>query len=255
MPISLNCCMRRKYDVDEKGRRYHQLDDFMLALRNVTHCERSYSCSITVPIDMTEALVLKEKMKEDKNKRVTITAMIAKAAAIALEDFPILAGRWIDRIDRIYCPKKREIELFCPVQVGDFAGSTFMENVNMKSLIEIAEELNERVEKIKANVAVNAEAQIFPMKPFFAISNVGTIGCVESCNAQLTGDVVSELAVCSIIDKVVVKDNRVKIRKIMNCVLIWDHHAVLANTPIEFMMKMKKYLEEPGSYLMQKEKK
>jgi pyruvate/2-oxoglutarate dehydrogenase complex dihydrolipoamide acyltransferase (E2) component len=41
----------------------------------------------------------------------------------------------------------------------------------------------------------------------------------------------------------------------MNCVLVWDHHAVLANTPIEFMMKMKKYLEDPESYLIQKEKK
>jgi Pyruvate/2-oxoglutarate dehydrogenase complex, dihydrolipoamide acyltransferase (E2) component, and related enzymes len=180
---------------------------------------------------------------------VTITAMIAKAAAMSLEDFPIMAGRWIDRIDRIYCPKKEEMSIFCPVQVGDFAGSIFMENMNMKSLIEIAEELDSKVKRIRENVAVDAEAQIFPPNPFFAISNVGTIGCVESCSAQLTGDIVSELVVCSIIDKVV-KNGMTETRKMMNCVLIWDHHALLANTPIEFMMKMKKYLEDPESYLM-----
>jgi pyruvate/2-oxoglutarate dehydrogenase complex dihydrolipoamide acyltransferase (E2) component len=62
--------------------------------------------------------------------------------------------------------------------------------------------------------------------------------------------ITSTLAICSILKKPVVRDNEIVIRKMMNAVLLWDHFAMMANTPIEFLNEMKKRLEKPNTYLV-----
>jgi len=227
--------MQRTYEIDEKGRRYYQLDDLMLALRQIAHCDRSYSCSLTTPVDMTRALEFAKKRRE----RTTVTAMVARASAIALKHYPILAGRWLDRIDRIYVPDT--IKIFLPVQVGEFSSGVWIDKAEEKSLSTIAEELNEGVRGARKK----AKEQLFPPEPFFAISNVGTLGTVERASAALTGDVVSELVMCSAIEKPWVVDGRIERRRIMNLVMVWDHFAVLASTPAEFLTEVKDLLEHP----------
>jgi pyruvate/2-oxoglutarate dehydrogenase complex dihydrolipoamide acyltransferase (E2) component len=36
----------------------------------------------------------------------------------------------------------------------------------------------------------------------------------------------------------------------MNAILLWDHFAMMANTPVEFLNDLKKRLEEPDTYLV-----
>ena len=237
--------MQRVYATDREGRRYYQLDDFMLSLRQVTHCEKSYSCSITVPVDMSDALTFAKTQRE----RITVTAMIVRASALALENHPILAGRWLDRVDRIFVPGKGEVKMFLPVQVGDFSDGVWIYGTSRKSLVEIAKELNKRTLEIKEKKAV--ESQLFHAEPFFTVSNIGTLGVVEDCSALLTGEVVSQLVVCSIIDKPWVVGGRIETRKIMNLVMLWDHFAVLASTPAEFLTDVKRILESPERLQMQ----
>lgn len=226
--------MQRRYNTDENGRAYCQLDDFMLSLRQLVHCERSYSCSLTVPVDMTEAIKFAKK-----EKKITITAMVVRASAIALKHHPILAGRWLERIDRVYLPKT--IKIFLPVQVGDFSNGVWIDEADKKSIVKLAEELNERVKEAKKE----PKAQLFPLEPFFVISNVGTLGMIDNASALLTGDAVSSLIVCSIIEKPWIVDGRIETRKIMNLTMVWDHFAVLASTPAEFLTEVKNLLEKP----------
>ena len=230
--------MLRVYSSDEKGRRYYQLDDFMLSLRYVSNCDRSYSCSLTAPVDMTEAIAFARSQKN----RTTVTAMVVRASAMALEHNPILAGRWLDRIDRVYVPEKEEARIFLPVQVGDFSNGVWLERPFKKSLSEIAEELNREVKAVKDK----SKGNLFYPEPFLAISNVGTLGMIENASATLTGDVVSELVICSIIEKPWVVNDKIEARKIMNLVVGWDHFAVLASTPAEFLTEVKDLLEHPG---------
>jgi len=224
--------MHRIYDTDEKGRAYYQLDDFMLSLRQLSHCERSYSCSLTVPVDMTKAI---EFAKNEK--KIKITAMVVRASAMALKHHPVLAGRWLERIDRVYLPESMKI--FLPVQVGDFSNGVWIDEADKKSIVELAEELNERVKKAREE----PKGQLFPLEPFFTISNVGTLGMIDNASAMLTGDVVSSLIVCSMIEKPWIVYSRIEKRKIMNLTIIWDHFAVLASTPAEFLTEVKNLLE------------
>ena len=86
--------------------------------------------------------------------------------------------------------------------------------------------------------------------PIFCISNLGTIGQVDSCFGQMGGDMTSGLVVCSIMKKPVVKKDKIAIREMMNTIVCWDHFAMMANTPIEFLNELKKNLEEPDIYLV-----
>jgi pyruvate dehydrogenase E2 component (dihydrolipoamide acetyltransferase) len=229
--------MQRVYDVDGKGRRYCQLDDFMLSLRYVSNCDRSYSCSLAVPVDMTEAVAFSRSRKD----RTTVTAMVVRASAMALEHNPVLAGRWLDRIDRIYVPEAEGARIFLPVQVGDLSNGVWLERPVKKSLRDIAEELNREVKAVKSE----SRGNLFYPEPFLAISNVGTLGTIENASATLTGDVVSELVICSMIEKPWAVNGVIEPRKIMNLVMVWNHFAVLASTPAEFLMEVKGLLESP----------
>ena len=63
------------------------------------------------------------------------------------------------------------------------------------------------------------------------------------------GRISSTLGICSVIKKPVVRNDEIVIRKMMNAVLLWDHFAMMANTPVEFLNEFKRNLEEPGTYL------
>ncbi|HIH77453.1 MAG TPA: hypothetical protein HA341_00800 [Halobacteria archaeon] len=139
-----------------------------------------------------------------------------------------------------------------PIQIGDTIRDLTVEKANQKDLLEISKELDERVRYIK-------EAGTQPMfdekkpfeerRPVFVISNVGTIGPVTSGFGQLGGDITSMLGILSILKKPVVKNDEIVIRKMMNVILLWDHFAMFASTPVEFLTELKKRLEEPNTYL------
>ena len=239
--------MRRVYKQDDQGRRYYQLDEELETVASpFIRTDRAWTAVIRTPIDMTDADSFRKKMEEETGLHVSITSLIVKAASDALEDFPILSGMWMGRIDRIICPDSGEITIYCPVQVGDKAPPLFIEKASRKKLLEISEELNKKVELIKKG---ELKMEFLP-KPVFCITNVGMIGCVESGFAQSSGFFVSALAIGSILKKPVIKDDEVAIREMMNVILGWDHRAMMANTPIEFLNELKRNLEEPAIYLV-----
>jgi pyruvate dehydrogenase E2 component (dihydrolipoamide acetyltransferase) len=199
-------------------------------------------------IDMTDADAFRKELEEDGDVHVSINSLIVKVAADALEDFPILCGMRTERLDRIICPDPKEIRIGIPVQIGDTIRGLVVERANQKGLIDLSRELDEQIKSIREK-GVQRDMEYWNI-PIFIITNVGTIGYVKSGFGQMGGGITSELAICSILKKPVVRDDEIVIRKMMNAVLLWDHFAMMANTPIEFLNELKKRLEEPDTYLM-----
>lgn len=244
--------MRRELQKDENGNYYYQLDDALWPLVMNFRGERAYSCSVETEIDMTDA----EDFRQDKMKKtgvhISINSLIIKAAADILKDFPILCGTRADRLDRIVCTDPNEIRIGIPIQIGDTIRDLTVEKANQKDLLEISKELDERVRYIKeagAQPMFDEKKPFEERKPVFVISNVGTIGPVTSGFGQLGGDITSMLGILSILKKPVVKNDEIVIRKMMNVILLWDHFAMFASTPVEFLTELKKRLEEQNTYL------
>lgn len=164
-----------------------------------------------------------------------------------MEDFPILSGVRSERLDRIICPKPKETSIALPVQLEDTICVVLVENANQKELVELSKELNARIKRLREGNLPQLE---YWNTPLFCISNLGTIGQVDSCFAQMGGGMTSGLVVCSILKKPVVRKDELTIREMMNTIVCWDHFAMMANTPIEFLNELKKNLEEPDTYLI-----
>jgi pyruvate/2-oxoglutarate dehydrogenase complex dihydrolipoamide acyltransferase (E2) component len=73
---------------------------------------------------------------------------------------------------------------------------------------------------------------------------------VEQGHGPVSWFATSILGICSILEKPVVKEGQIMIRQVMNAVLGWDHRAMMASTPVEFLAQFKRNLEEPDTYLV-----
>ena len=240
--------MRRDLQKDEEGRYYYQLDEALWPLVTNFRGERAYSCGVGTEIDMTDADDFRKKVGEESGVHISINSLIIKAAADALEEFPIIAGRRVDRLDRIICPDPKAIRIGLPVQIGDTIRGLIVEKANRKGLIGISRELNEEVRSMKEK-GLQSDMGYWDI-PILIISNVGTIGSVTSGFGQMGGGITSTLGVGSILERPVVRDDEIVIRKMMNAILLWDHFTMMANTPIEFLNEIKRRLEEPDTYLV-----
>ena len=239
--------MRRVIQQDNEGRRFYQLDE-ELKRNTMAYPPGPISCTTTVSIDMTEADVWRKGLENESKERISITSLIIKAAANALEDFSILCGKW-ESMDRIRCPDPKEIDIVGPVQGGDTIGFFLINEANQKTLSEISRELESQVEEMRSADKPRWPEEQIPGTSF-CISNVGTLGSVEEASGPVAWFATSMLGVGAILEKAAVKDGKIAIRRMMNVSLIWDHRAMMANTTVEFLERLKRNLEEPSVHLI-----
>ena len=238
--------MKRVYEWDEQGRKYCQPAFWQ---------EEPMEITLTTPIDMTDADSLRKEMKKEHEIHISISPMIIKAVAGALENFPIIGGRWLAK-DKIWVPDPDETYIFYPIRVEDSIGIGLIEKANRKSLLEISKELNTQVDEVRSkgiDVLIDMPENFPPKRPFLDIVNLGAIGSLESSSVGRFSPLsitTAVLGVCTMSEKAVVKDGQIQIRKMMNMILIFDHRAMNPNTPMEFLNQLKRNLEEPATYLV-----
>jgi pyruvate/2-oxoglutarate dehydrogenase complex dihydrolipoamide acyltransferase (E2) component len=103
----------------------------------------------TLQVDMTAALRFLEEIRERSGVRVTVTHLVIKAIAEALRRYPdsnaIIRRRWIYLRDRV--------DVFAQVVLddGEDLGGMKIERADEKPIAEVAREMHERVEKIRAH--------------------------------------------------------------------------------------------------------
>jgi pyruvate dehydrogenase E2 component (dihydrolipoamide acetyltransferase) len=243
--------MKRVYKRDEQGRRYCQLDE---QFKRMGMGGPIWS-TITMSIDMTDVDRFRKKIQEGSEVHISIISPIIKAAANASTAVPLIGGVWLTA-DKIWVAEPGEILIWGAVQVGDQLGVYRVEKAGKKSLLEISKELNAQVNQMRSKGKIAMPEEVVPRGPSLSITNVGTIGPVETGTLQsnephhVGGNVAMLMAIGAILEKPAVKDGKIQIRKLMNATLFWDHSAMMANTPIEFLNELKRNLEEPDTFLV-----
>ena len=103
----------------------------------------------TLQIDMTEAQPFLERLRRESGVRVTPTHLVAKAIATALQRYPesnaIIRRRWVYQ--------RESVDVFIQVvsDEGEDLSGIKVANADQKSVVEIARELTERAERIRAH--------------------------------------------------------------------------------------------------------
>jgi len=172
--------------------------------------------------------------------RSTITDLIIKMAAKALEDNPSMNCAYVDGSVKLF--KRIDIGLVTAVEGGLVV--PVIRQANKKSLAEIAQARAELVQKARDGKLSMGEMR----GSTFTISNLGMFG-IDQFSAILQPPEAAILAVGRIADKAVVRDGQIVIRPMMTLTLSIDHRILDGVIGSQFLQSLKNYIENPADVL------
>ncbi len=195
---------------------------------------------VTMDIDMTEAMALREKLNsalpEDAPK-LSVNDLVTKACALALARYPRVNALYQN--DRIY--PSTEIHIGIAVALPDGLIVPVLRHCERKTLRQIATETRQLVEKARAG-RLSAEEYTGAT---FSISNLGMYG-VDEFIAIINPPAVAILAVGAVQKQpVALDDETVAVRPRMKVTISADHRALDGAVAAEFLRELRRILENP----------
>lgn len=188
----------------------------------------------TNEVCMDKCINYRSKLKE-QGESVTISDLIIKAVAGALNDYPKLNSSLM--ADTIIIHKEINIGFAVDAPNGLIVPVIF--SANKKSIYDIAKDRTDIVKKAMNNSLKVQEIQ----GGTFTVSNLGTHG-IDSFTAIINPPECGILAVSSIKKKLIVgDDDTISIKPIMNITLSVDHRIVDGAAAAKFINKIKENLE------------
>jgi len=173
--------------------------------------------------------------------RLTLTDLIIKIVAKALEDNPSLNCSYVDGAVKLF--KRIDIGLVTAVEGGLVV--PVIRQANKKSLAEIAQARAELVQKARERTLSKEEMT----GSTFTISNLGMFE-IDQFNAILQPPEAAILAVGRIADKAVVRNGEILIRPMMALTLSIDHRVLDGALGARFLQSLKNYIENPFNMLL-----
>lgn len=191
-------------------------------------------------LDMTEMIKLKNEMKKE-NGEVTLTALLIKAIAIALDKYPILNSKLIG--DEIVLYDSKNIGIGVAAPEGLYV--LVVNEVQDKGIIEISKELKELRNKL-ANKRICMEDMTGST---ITLSNLGMLeidGFTPIINAPESiilgmGKTRKEL--------VVNDDDTTSIRQMATLSITINHSTIDGEPAVRFLGELVKMFKEPKNYL------
>lgn len=213
--------------------------------RRMTESFQTPHFYLTVEVDTQELGKTREQLMpliESKiGIRLTVTDLIIKMVAKALEDNPSVNCAYVDGAMKLF--KRIDIGLVTAVEGGLIV--PVIRQANKKSLAEIAQ--------ARAELAQRARERKLSMEEMrgstFTISNLGMFE-IDQFSAILQPPEAAILAVGRIADKAVVRDGQIVIRPMMTLTLSIDHRVLDGVIGSQFLQSLKNYIENPSNILL-----
>lgn len=198
-------------------------------------------------IDVTELWAIRQKKKkiaEDKGYPLTFLPFVAKACVIALKEHPYVNSSLDDASGDIVV--KQYFNIGFAVDTIEGLIVPVIKACDQKSILDIAKDLYARAEETR-----NREIKLDDLKGgTFTITNIGTIGGTHA-TPIINHPECAILALGAIQDKVVVREGKAVIRKILPVSLTFDHRIIDGAEAARFVNDVKKHLEDPTLMLLE----
>ncbi|CAM9337782.1 unnamed protein product [Choristocarpus tenellus] len=177
-----------------------------------------------------------------KPKGVTVSAMLAKAAALVLEEHPILNARY-EPGKTVY---QKDINIAMAVAIDGGLITPTLKNANMMGLLALSSKWKELVGKAKAKQLKPDEYN----SGTFTITNLGMFGVSEFA-AILPANMGSILAIGGALPTVVQKkDGSIGVVKEMTVTITCDHRHIYGADAAEFLRGLADLLENNPAQLL-----
>jgi 2-oxoglutarate dehydrogenase E2 component (dihydrolipoamide succinyltransferase) len=215
--------------------------------RNLVEAQRTAAMLTTFnEVDMTELMALRERRKEQFAKRhgvgIGIASFFVKAAVAALKAFPRLNAEI----------QGEEMVLKHYYDVGIAVGA---EQGLVVPVIRSAEQLSfAGIELAIRDFAARAKSNTLTLEDLkggsFTITNGGVFGSLLS-TPILNPPQEGILGLHKIEDRPVAIKGQVVVRPMMYLALSYDHRIVDGLEAVQFLVKVKEYIEDPGHLLLE----
>jgi pyruvate dehydrogenase E2 component (dihydrolipoamide acetyltransferase) len=202
--------------------------------RRLTEAWEAPAFQISMSAEMTRALALRERLRDEK---VTVTDVLTKLAAIALLRHREVNAHFAGD----------EVRIFPTANVGLAVATErgllvpVIRECERKSLVQLAAERGQLVQRAREGKLSADDLE----GGTFTISNLGMYG-VEQFIAVLNPPQAAILAVGAIEERPVAENGELVVRPMMSLTLTCDHRAVDGAKAAEFLREVKSLLEEPG---------
>jgi len=194
--------------------------------------------TLIVEIDASEMLKLQKYYETFENVKISLTHIIVKAVAKALEKHPIMNSTLEG--DKIKILKNINIGVATATEMGLIV--PVVKNADKLSLREIAEVTRELVNKAKSGSLTKAEIS----GGTFTITNLGMYG-IDTFTPLINPPECAILGVGRVIEKPVVIDGKIEVKPMMTLSLSFDHRITDGAPAALFLQTLKSILE--GAFL------
>ena len=211
---------------------------------------RNMEASWTIPrathMDLINAtalfnLVAREKpdLAKEKSIHLTFLPFIIKATIAAIKENPNFNSSYDKEKSEII--RKNYYNIGLAAEAPDGLKVAVIKNADSKTVIELAEEIQDLSAKVKNRTITIEEMQ----DSTFTITNIGSLGGGFLAVPMINYPNVAILAITKIRDMPIVDEGMVKIGKIMPFSLVFDHRVVDGAEAVRFGNALIKYLEDP----------
>ncbi len=195
--------------------------------------------SISLTVDMTQAVELRERLKEVADPAPSFNDMVVKAAATALREHPRVNGAYRDGKFELY----EKVNIGVAVAAMDTLVVPTIFDADRKSLGQIARDARATIEKVREKTVTPPELS----GGTFTVSNLGMYG-IEHFTAIINPPQASILTVGALAKRPAVDDSgRIVARDQMSLSLVCDHRILYGADGAKFLARVKELLEQPLS--------
>ncbi|MEA2361252.1 MAG: hypothetical protein QOD71_397 [Thermoleophilaceae bacterium] len=195
--------------------------------------------SISLTVDMTEAVELRKRLKEVADPAPSFNDMVVKAAATALREHPRVNGAYRDGKFELY----ERVNVGVAVAAQDALVVPTVFDADRKSLGQIARDARAVAEKVRDRTITPPELS----GATFTVSNLGMFG-IEQFTAIINPPQAAILTVGALAKRPAVDDTgRIVAREQMQLSLVCDHRILYGADGAQFLARVKELLQRPLS--------
>jgi pyruvate dehydrogenase E2 component (dihydrolipoamide acetyltransferase) len=191
---------------------------------------------LTITVDMDQAVSSRARINENAPVKISFNDFVLKATALALKKHPAVNSSWMGDKIRV----NHHINIGVAVAVEDGLLVPVVRFADTKSLSQISQEVKDFATRAKNKKLQPADWE----GSTFTISNLGMFG-IDEFTAIINPPDACILAISSIQQIPVVKNELIVPGNVMKLTMTCDHRVVDGATGAAFLQTLKGLLEEP----------
>ena len=196
---------------------------------------------LSVEFNMDNAIAFREQFNSVPNTKISFNDIIVKACALSLKKHPQVNSQWFDNKMKL----NNHVHIGVAVAVEDGLVVPVVKFANEQTLTQIGNTVKDFAMRSRNKKLLPEEME----GSTFTISNLGMFG-IESFTSIINQPNSAILSVGTIVEKPVVKNNKIVIGNTIKLTLACDHRTVDGATGASFLQTLKEFIENPVTMLM-----